>query len=263
MEKDKSELKNILTLTNKSYEHWGKLHEELLHAARQEDPRASKKELAEIVIRLIDLKIHENVKKDPKFFENWLEKYGGEAPRLRIRDLGDNLKDKQEREKMENFRWVGLAVIIAFSCSALLLLLKKNTVKNQLETVPPVPATLKQQSILYAVAVFSSKLRNTRENTITAGDLLAQATYWWVGSVTDWKETVKKANFLATNEIPNTDDVLLVIVYETTMIGAGTPSSRPEGSMHLREADRLGKLKKNNMFLINDQKSLNLAGFKR
>lgn len=160
----------------------------------------------------------------------------------------------------EDLRWVGLAVLIAVAGGALALLLKRRRSEPQ----DPAPASPpKPTNLHFAVAVFSGRARDAGTSTDSAGDLLTQATYWWVGRSDSWSGLAGAAGLSAIAEIPATDDALLVVVFQAPETGAGTPSSRPEGAAQLRKASRVSQLHRVGIFAAKDASQLSAAGFRR
>lgn len=253
-------------LTNATYEFLGQEHQELLHVARRRAPHAHGAALATTVLNLLQPELAQIAQGDGEaFFDGWLYRHGGQAPRTRRRRLSRLLPSSEdETMEREDLRWVGLAVLIALAGGALVLLARKRTDgPAPLEPRPQPFQTPRPQPVRFAVAAFSGKVRDAGASAATAGDLLTHAAFWWVGSADSWDGIARTAGLSPTDGIPETDDALLVLVYEEPATGAGTPSSRPEGATRLREAARSGGLRMLGTFAISDPARLSVAGFRR
>ena len=255
-------------LTNTTYDFLGRQNRVLLDAARRDSPSARGAELATTVLRLLQMGVAREAARDGDvFYSEWLRRHGGERPRVRgLEHIGGVLSTKDYTLETEDFRWVGLAVLIALTGGALALLLSRKREDDGLSpsTQQPqsVPAS-RPRPLRFAVAAFSGRVRDAGTTAATAGDLLTHAAFWWVGGVQDWDVIVRTAGLTETVGIPDTDDALLVFVYEAPGTGAGTPSSRPEGATRLREAARAGVLRIHGAFSIGDPAKLSAAGFRR
>lgn len=247
-------------LTNATYEFLGAKHRPLLDAARRESPRARGATLATTVLGLLEPELARAARHEGEaFFSRWLSQHGGEGPRVR----SGWMTPKEETMEAEDLRWVGLAVFIVLASGALLRLTQKRSDDGPREPRPLPVAVPKPQAVQFAVAAFSGKVRDVGATAATAGDLLTLAAFWWVGSADSWDGIVRTAGLSEASSVPDTDDALLVALYEAPGTSAGTPSSRPEGATRLREAARAGELRMLGMFAISDPACLSAAGFRR
>ncbi len=248
-------------LTKAHYEFFGESHRALLSAVRHKSPNASGAELATEVLRLIDPSTAQRPEyQGAQFFDHWIKQRGGESPR-------DNFLKRHATGNMEieDIRWVGLAVLIATVGGALVQLLRKRN------DDAPAPSALrphytsipKLQTVRFAVAAFSGKVRDAGATDAGAGDLLTHAAFWWVGSPQDWDGIIRAAGLAPISEIPDTDDALMVLLFDAVNTTAETPSSRPEGATYLREAARSRNLRMRGMFATSDSCRLIDFGFRR
>lgn len=123
---------------------------------------------------------------------------------------------------------------------------------------PPEPPPLR-----IAVAAYSAKVRDVGTTATKAGDLLTNSVYWWSGSTDGWDALVRATDLSATTAIPESDGVMVVVVYEVRGTTEGAPSSRPEGAFLLRTAARSGDLRVIGTFVSSGPAQLSAAGFQR
>ena len=169
-------------------------------------------------------------------------------------------------KETEEHRWGGLAVLAALAAGVAAVLLRARKPSGgpaPPEVRPPFIPPPKPKPVRFAIAAFSGKVRNAGPNPGSAGDLLTQGPFWWVGTEDNWSATVQTAGLSTIEGIPESDDALLVLVYEAPATGAGAPSSRPEGAARLREAARSGELRAIGTFAISEPARLGAAGFRR
>ena len=253
-----------VALRNETYEFLGLKHRALLDRARRDVPEARGAALATAVLGLLlpDL-AHDAQQEGDAFFDKWLDDHDGKRPRIRKRDF----RSKDKKMEAEDLWWVGLAVLVAVAGGALFGLLARkgsDTGIAPLRVARPAPMRpSKPKLVLFAIAAFSGKVRNTGTTATNAGDLLTQATYWWVGTPEDWDGLRGAAGLSPINTPPATDDALLVVAYEAPEAGGGTPSSRPEGATRLREASQGRELRVVGTYAASDPSRLSLAGFRR
>ncbi len=256
-------------LRNETYEFLGQKHRALLDAARREVPRARGAALATAVLGLLQPDIARDAQREgDAFFDRWLDHHGGERPRIRTREkLSAFISSEDETMETEDVRWVGLAVLVAVASGALvwLLALKRSETASAVPLgARPAPAPApRPKPVRFAVAAFSGKVRDAGTTATNAGDLLTQATFWWVGSSDSWDGLAGSAGLSAIEKLPQTDDALLVVVYEAPQTSSGTPSSRPEGATRLREASRDRELRVVGVFAVSDPSQLSAVGFRR
>ena len=257
-------------LTNATYEFLGHQHRELFEAVRHKKPWLHRAALAESVLHYIDPKLARDVQLMGGIAA-WADSRGGERPGLGTLEgfraiandlVGDTGGDNGMKEDL---RWVGLAVLVAVASGALLLLLRKREHSASAATTSTSPATpsLSRRPIRIAIAAFSGKVRDIGAATSSAGDLLTHAAFWWAGPLNGWEGLARSAGLSTLETAPESDDALLVLVYEAPGSDGNVPSSRPEGATMLREAARANELRLIGHFAVSDRTNLSTAGFRR
>jgi hypothetical protein len=249
-------------LRNEVYEFLGRQHSELLSSIRRQHPNIGGAGLALAALRQLHPDSARNAEQvgADHFFRRWIENRGGELPRIRIREQLMPALSTSEDHTME-LRWLGLAILVAAAGGAFLWLLARS--KNPETSLPPSPQPAKPQPVRFAAAAFSGKVRDAGTAPESAGDLLTQATYWWVGSADAWSAVTNNVPLTRIDTVPDTDDALVVVAYETARPPSGIPSSRPEGATRLRDAAREHDLRFVGMFSVEDPSLMTNAGFRR
>lgn len=253
------------TLTNATYEHLGRQNEELLHRAQRAAPHARGPTLAAIALCLLlpPESTAEVQRGEEQYFERWVHARGGEMPGLGRRDQLFG-RFTGEALEIENLRWIGLAVLVALASGAFVWLLNRERSSADAAPAPRPPvASPRPQTLCFAVAAFSGKVRDTGATPDTAGSLLTQSTFWWVGPRQGWDGVSRSAGLSPLEALPQTDDALLVVAYEAPHAPGALPSSRPEGATFLREASKGGELRVMGTFSVRDTSQLSAAGFRK
>jgi len=253
-------------LNFKTYEFLGKKHLDLLKEVHQRHPCAHEDNLAAEILTLLVPEVGNLARAQGRtFFHQWVKQHDGVLPEISLLDhFGSD-----ERRQMEqlDIRWIGLAVLIAFVGGSLVQqLLRARDAKDSVTLREPRPESVpapKPQTWRFAVAAFTSSIRNSGHNTSAAADVLTIATFWWVGPPSQWGSIIRDANLTEISAIPDTDDVLIILAYDVPGTSGGPPTSRTELAMKLRDAARRGELRTVGIFTTSDQHSLNATGFRR
>jgi hypothetical protein len=260
-------------LTNATYEFLGHKYRELFEAVRRDKPWLHGSALAADVLRWIDPGLARDVQREGGI-PQWVDRRGGERPRVGTRERIGSLayefvyadgETSEDNAMKEDLRWVGLAVLIAVASGALWLLLRKrgDSASAPASSVPPQALNSRMTSVRIALAVFSGKVRDVGGTTATAGDLLTHAAFWWAGPADGWERLARTAALSSVTGPSESDDALLVMVYEAPTTDGDVPSSRPEGATRLRDAARAGELRLIGTFAVSDPTNLSAAGFRR
>lgn len=186
---------------------------------------------------------------------------------------GHHRSDSMERA---DIYWVGVAVLAAVLCGAAAFWLRgqkrsgdghwpAGATETPLPLAPkPVAATRDtRETVRFAAAVLSGKARETGTEAERASDLFSMAMFWWTGTSCEWDQTVRSVGLSPLHTLPESDDVLLVSVYETALPRSAIPTTRFESSAILRDAARGRKLRHVETYGIPIGTKLTQSGFTR
>ena len=87
------------------------------------------------------------------------------------------------------------------------------------------------------------------------------APFWWAGTARNWARVWEDARLSETQEVPDAENELLVVVYELRNTTADVPGFRLEASMLLGDAERANSVHKVGMFALPAGTRLTAFGF--
>ena len=215
------------------------------------------------VLRLLEVPQATAAARNPEwFFEDWVRDHGGgDVPRRRKRDY---IAGREAAMESENLKWVGLAILVAVAGGAIWLLLRKSEEKPSRERAPSPPKPKpKPVPIRLAVAIFARKLPAGELDVASVADLVARATYWWVGTPDSWARAGGDGTFQPLDGSPTSDDALIVLLVDVLDAAGHAPTSRPEASSQLRSAASRGDAEIVGKYTVTDAAALTAAGFRR
>lgn len=262
-------------LKNEVYEHIGKSNRGLLQQVLRDEPHLGGASVGAAVLRKLEVPQASEATRNPEwFFEDWVrEQGGGETPKRRHGLLPDIRKlrlplvsGKEEDMDSENLKWVGLAVLVAVAGGVLSSLLRRHNDENTRERAPtPLPPkpTPKAEPIRLAVAIFAGKLPSGELDVTGVADLVARATYWWVGTPDSWIRTGGEGIVEPLRGAPTSDDALIVLLVDMPEAAERSPTSRPEASSQLRAAASRREAVLVGQFVVTDASALTSVGFRR
>lgn len=253
-------------LRNEVYEHIGEANRPLLKQVLRDEPHLEGPSVGAAVLRKLEVPQASEATRNPEwFFEDWVRDHGGgDIPRRRRRD--DLFAGKEAAMESENLKWVGLAVLVAVAGGALWLLLRRagdETTRERAPSPPPPKPTPKAVPIRLAVAIFAGKLPSGELDVTGVADLVARATYWWVGTPDSWIRTGGDGIFDPLRGAPTSDDALIVLLVDMLEAAERSPTSRPEASSQLRAAASRGDAEIVGQFVVTDASALTSVGFRR
>lgn len=252
-------------LRNEVYEHLGKSNRVFLEQVERDQPDIEGAAVGAAVLRLLEVPEATAAVRNPEwFFEDWVRDHGGgDVPRRRKRDY---IAGREAAMESENLKWVGLAILVAVAGGALWLLLRKSEEGPSRERTPsPSPPKPKPKPvpIRIAVAIFAGKLPAGELGVASVADLVARATYWWVGTPDSWARTGGDGTFQPLDGSPTSDDALIVLLVDVLDAAGRAPTSRPEASSQLRSAASRGDAEIVGKYTVTDASALTAVGFRR
>jgi hypothetical protein len=250
-------------LRNEVYEHHGKSNRGFLEVVVRDTPHLKGAAVGAAVLRLLEVPEATEAARNPEcFFHGWVRNHGGgDVPGRR--DLNYFVR-KEAAMESENLRWVGLAILVAVAGGVLWLQRRESEAKPSREraTSPSLPKP-RPMPIRLAVAVFAGKLPAGELDVANVADLVARATYWWVGTADSWSRTGGDGTFQPLNGPATSDDALIVLLVDVLDAAGRAPTSRPEASSQLRAAASRGDAKILGRYTVIDATALTAEGFRR
>ena len=251
-------------LRREVYDVLGRRYQELFHRSRRDIRGVANEALALKVLDILDPDVRTRERLGyATDLRRWIDRNEGELPRQSRRAW----RSKEEREMEEQLRWVGLAVVVALACGVLIYANRNRSATPQERGPNPMPPPLPQdrpiiQVLRFAVVLPASKVRDIGTADSEAGELLTRATYWWCGKPSTYDGLLRDIGAQPAPETPAEDEFLLV-TFDVVDFTGSLPTSRPEGSIVLRQATQRGRTRYIENMSVGRLDGLEDAGFHR
>ena len=114
-----------------------------------------------------------------------------------------------------------------------------------------------------AIATFVARAREIGVDPAHAGDLLTRATSWWGGDAAAWKAFIHQEHLPILQDLPESDDDLVVIVYRVEGTNDAPMRNRFEATALLRVAQAGQTIFRSGFYYVPTTTKLTSCGFHR